>query len=78
MSCFEYDKLRGKIREVYGTQAGFAEAIGLSVTSVSKKLNNDVDWKQEEIAKAVEALGLQGADIHAYFFAKKVEKNTTS
>ena len=35
-----YAKLRGKIKEICGTQAKFAENVGLSPTTVSKKLND--------------------------------------
>ena len=33
---FDYNKLRGKIKEVFGTQERFAAAINLSNTSVSE------------------------------------------
>lgn len=77
MSDFDYSKLKGKIKEVYCTQKDFARAIGLSETSISCKLNNGVDWKQEEIEKAMDLLKLPKNNIHEYFFTKKVEKITT-
>lgn len=77
MSNFDYSKLKGKIKEVFSTQADFAKSIGLSETSVSNKLNNSIDWKQEEIEKAMDLLGLPKKEIHTYFFTKKVEKNAT-
>ena len=43
---------------------------------LSKKLNNLVDWKQEEIEKTVNALGIAPEEICVYFFTKKVEKNS--
>ena len=39
---YDYRKLRGRIREMFGTQANFAKKIGLSEVSVSNKLNNIV------------------------------------
>ena len=36
---YQYDKLRGRIVERYGTHANFAKALGLSSNFVSKKLN---------------------------------------
>jgi hypothetical protein len=69
---FDYSKLRGKIREKFGVQAGFAEAMGKSCATISGKLNNDVDFTQSEIIKAVNVLGLKGDDIPTYFFTPLV------
>jgi plasmid maintenance system antidote protein VapI len=69
---FNYSKLRGRIREVFGTQDRFAEAMGRSNTSISQKLNNKSEWTQKEINRAVEVLGIDDVDISAYFFAQKV------
>jgi plasmid maintenance system antidote protein VapI len=69
---FNYSKLRGRIREVFGTQDRFAEAMGRSNTSISQKLNNKSEWTQTEINRAVEVLGIDDVDIPAYFFAQKV------
>ena len=74
---YDYRKLRGRIREMFGTQANFAKKIGLSEVSVSNKLNNIVDWGQEEIEKTITALDIPYPDIHEYFFTHKVEKNST-
>ena len=73
---YNYSKLKGKIREIYETHEVFAKVIGISTVSLSKKLNNLVDWKQEEIEKTVNALGIAPEDICVYFFTKKVEKNS--
>ena len=67
-----YAKLRGKIREVFGTQEAFAEAIGLSKSGISLRLNGKVRWTAEEIEKAKNTLGFDAAEIGAYFFTRKV------
>lgn len=66
---FNYSKLKGRVREVYGTQARFANSIGMSKTSVSAKLNNQSDWTQKEIVSACGSLHLSIKDIPHYFFA---------
>lgn len=71
---YDYRKLRGRIREKCGTQSKFASVIGLSDVSVSNKLNNNVEWGQEEIESVVEALNIPFSEIHSYFFTHKVEK----
>ncbi|MCK1198578.1 DUF739 family protein [Streptococcus uberis] len=70
----DYSQLLGRIVEVFGTQANFALAMGLSERSISLKLNNKVSWKDEEIAKAVDILELTAVDIPSYFFKIKVQQ----
>lgn len=70
---YDYCKLKGKIKEVFGSQALYAKAIGLSSTSVSNKLNNLLQWKQKEISKSVDILNIDINEIATYFFNLKVE-----
>lgn len=71
---YDYRKLRGKIREVFGTQSIFARELGLSEASLSAKLNNVVEWTQEEIETSVHILGIPWKELPEYFFTPKVEK----
>lgn len=77
MKPYDYRKLRGRIKEKFGTQSAFAGAMGLSSVSISNKLNNNVEWGQEEIEKSAMILDIAYADIHSYFFTHKVENNST-
>lgn len=70
---YDYSKLEGKIREVFGTQAKFAEAMELSERTVSLKLNNLRPWKHNEMFRALEVLGLSIFDLVEYFFTVKVQ-----
>lgn len=72
---FNYNKLKGKIREVFGTQAELAIALGISKTSLNLKLNNHFEFSQNEIDKACNALGINKCDIPEYFFNLKVQKH---
>jgi hypothetical protein len=65
---FNYSKLAGKIKEVFGSQGNFATAMKLSERSVSLKMNNVSPWKQPEILDACAVLGIDVADIPIYFF----------
>lgn len=76
-NIYDYRKLRGRIKEKFGTQAEFSKKIGLSEVSVSNKLNNIVDWGQEEMENTISALEIPYSDIHSYFFTHVVEKNST-
>lgn len=70
---YDYAKLAGKITEVFTTQARFAEAMNLSERSISMKINGKIGWKQSEITRACNLLGLENAEIPAYFFMLGVQ-----
>lgn len=72
---FNYSKLRGRITEVYGTIEKFANAMGLSSTTLSGKLNNKVGFTQREINKACSLLSIPLEFIPVYFFSEKVKKS---
>lgn len=65
-----YAKLRGKIREFFGTNKAFAEAMGMDCSSLSFKLNNKAPWKREEIERACILLHIPIEEVHLYFFTK--------
>ena len=69
---FVYNKLRGRIIEKYGSMKVFAAAIGLSLNSLSRKLNNKVDISREEIVFWAELLDIPAEEYGAYFFAREV------
>ena len=74
---FSYDKLKGKIKEKFGTQEAFATALGMSRASLNAKLNNSSEFTQSEMFKALEVLGLRKSAIDEYFFnliIRKVEQ----
>lgn len=72
---YDYAKLNGRIIEMCGTQAVFAEKMGLSERTVSLKLNNKVAWKQPEMQKVAEILQFPETEIQSYFFKLKVQNN---
>ena len=72
---YNYSKLLGKIAEVFGTQANFANALGMSERTLSLKLNCIRYFKQPEIEKAVQLLNSPIEDIAIYFFTQNVQCN---
>lgn len=72
---FDYEKLKKKIKSVYGTQEIFAEALGIGRVSLNLRLNNKAEFSQDEINKACDLLGLRRNDIPRYFFAENVQKH---
>lgn len=67
-----YAKLRGRIIEMYGTNAAFAKALEIDPSSLSAKLLNKSPWKREEIEKACDLLNIPIEDVYKYFFTRKV------
>lgn len=67
-----YAKLKGKIREVFHTDAEFAAQLPMHSSSLSAKLNNNSPWKREEIVKACELLSIPIEEVHLYFFSEKL------
>nr|DAK55252.1 MAG TPA: Protein of unknown function (DUF739) [Caudoviricetes sp.] len=63
-----YSKLRGKIREVFGTQEAFATAMGMNTATISGKLNDKSDWTRAEMELACSLLKIPMLEMHEYFF----------
>lgn len=65
---YKYKKLRGRIVEKYGSQGKFSEVIGLSETSISKKMQGVTGFSQDDIEKWAVLLGIDRVDYGDYFF----------
>lgn len=70
---FDYSKLKGKIKEVYGTQENFASAMLMSTVTLSAKLNNKTSWTQAEMNLACDLLSIPYEFIPVIFFTEKVK-----
>lgn len=64
----KFAKLRGRIKEKYGSQAAFARAMGMNPASLSAKLNNRSGWTWEEVVLACELLDIPLAEAGDYFW----------
>lgn len=69
-----YAKLRGRIKEYFGSNESFANKMGMDTSTLSQKLNNKSSWKREEIEKACNILCIDIREVYLYFFTAKVEK----
>ena len=70
---FDYSKLRGRIVEKYGSITRFADALGISKSALSVKLNNHRLFTQDEIYRAIILLDIEH-EATEYFFTVKVTK----
>lgn len=66
---YNYSKLLGAMREQGYTQESLAKALGISACSLNLTLNNKRDFRQDEISKASEILGIPVSEISVYFFS---------
>jgi transcriptional regulator with XRE-family HTH domain len=65
---WDYSKLRGRIREKCGTQDQYAKELGIGRVSLSQRLNNQLEFSQDEIFKTCEILEIDQSEIPTYFF----------
>lgn len=72
--AFDYSKLRGKIKEVFGTQEVFSKSVNMGRVAVSQRLNNSIDFSDKEISRWCISLGIELTEIPIYFFTPKVQK----
>lgn len=72
---FDFSKLKGRIKEIYGTQSAFATAMLMSEATLSNKINNNVEFSPKEIVRALLLLSIDFHEVKEYFFTIKVQKN---
>lgn len=65
---YSYRKLKGRITELYGTQAAFSKALGLSVNSVSKKLTGKTEFCQSDVEAWAKLLNIGRKDYGEFFY----------
>lgn len=65
---YAYKKLRGRITEVFGSQAAFAIALGLSKISVSHKLTGKSGFSQSDVERWAKLLNIQRSEYGEFFY----------
>lgn len=70
---FNSDHLKERIEEKYGTQKAFADALGVSKSTVNRYLAGR-EWKGSTMLKAARLLDIPAEEVDAYFFEQKVVK----
>lgn len=72
---FDYSKLRGRIREKFGSYKKLAPHISFTTVSLSNKLNNKSYFDSPEILELAKALEIEDEELNAYFFNLIVRKD---
>ncbi len=70
-----HNKLKGKIKEVLGTQSKLAEKLELDETTIVNKLKSNTYFSQKEILAICRILNIAKAEIPEYFFKEEVREN---
>lgn len=65
---YQYNKLRGRIVEKFGTQEKFAKAVGISENALSKKMQCKTGISQSDIAQWSKLLDISVSEYGEYFF----------
>ena len=65
---FKYAKLRGRIREKFGTEGRFAEVMGITQNSLSRKFGGKIRFSSSDIKQMSELLEIPLEEAGRYFF----------
>ena len=71
---YDYTKLRGRIKERFGTETAFAKAVYMNRTSLSLRLTGLREFTQGQILLFANALEIPYCLIGDYFFTIKHSK----
>lgn len=72
MIAFNYQKLKGRMRELNLTQKEVSQKANMSVTAFNNKLNHKSEFSSSEIFSISDALRIPDEEIKHYFFEEKV------
>lgn len=77
---YNYNKLKGRIKEYFGTYENFALSLGISATSINNKLSDNMPntFSQDEIFYSIQRLNIQPNELIDIFFNQEVEQNSTN
>lgn len=71
---FDYDLLLKRMEEYRYSQSKLSQAMPISRTSMSSKINNHIAFTQWEIRRICNLLEIPDEDVGKYFFTKDVRK----
>ncbi len=71
---YKTDRLKARIIEKFGSQKGFANAMKMQESQLSRYLNEGKDWKGSELMRAIELLEIPATQVNTYFFEPAVAK----
>lgn len=72
---FNYNKLRGRIIEKYGTLAAFAEVLGVYKQDLSRKMKGHTRFTQDDVVRWRKLLDIPQEDIGVFFFNEELKES---
>lgn len=69
---YDYSKLRGRIVEKFGSGRAFAEALGITNVTVSRKLQGSSEFSKSDIESWSALLDISESEYGSFYFAHKV------
>lgn len=72
--AFNFSKLRGRIKERFGSEKAFAIALDIAPSNLSARLNGKIHWGADEIKRVSDLLEIPDEEMVAYFFTPKVRE----
>lgn len=67
-----YNKLKGRIVEKFGSQGKFAAALGMTENTVSRKMQDKVEFSKDDMVRWAELLDIDSSEFWDYFFADRL------
>ena len=74
---YDYRKLRGRIKEVVGTEGDYAKKINRSHNYLTNVFCGKTYFSQKDISNGADVLLIPEGEIGSYFFAREVHENGT-
>lgn len=74
---YDYRKLRGRIKEIVGTEGEFAKKINRSHNYLTNVFAGKTYFTQKDISKGADVLFIEDCDIGSFYFTREVHKNET-
>ena len=77
MPKYNYNRLRGRIKEKVGNEGDFAKKIGRSHNFLTKVFKGESYFEQRDIDKGARVLEIPDCEIGVFYFVKEVHANET-
>ena len=68
---YNFQRLKGRIKEYYGSIDNFANELNISRVTLSYKLNNRIKFNYDEVLFIIDKLHIQPKEIKDIFFSLK-------
>ena len=68
---YNFQRLKGRIKEYYGTQNNFAKELGVTKQCLSRKLKNKSKFGYDEVTFMIDKLHIRPDEVQAIFFTEE-------